>query len=104
MELSNNSDATDMLLAQRQDEDMKSVFEYLETGNISKNDESMVYRKYLDKLTIQQDLLKYNHHSNWITVVPAKIQRDILKLTHSDIYAGHLRVIKTHRRILASFW
>ena len=104
MELSNNSDAMDMLLAQRQDEDMKSVFEYLETGNISRNDVSMVYRKYLDKLTIQQDLLKYNHHSNWITVVPAKIQRDILKLTHSDIYAGHFGVFKTHRRILASFW
>ena len=93
-----------MLLAQRQDEDMKSVFEYLETGTISRNDVSMVYRKYLDKLTIQQDLLKYNHHSNWITVVPAKIQRDVLKLTHSDIYAGHFGVFKTHRRILASFW
>ena len=32
MELSNNSDATDMLLAQRQNEDMKSVFEYFKGG------------------------------------------------------------------------
>ena len=49
-------------------------------------------------------MLKYRHHDSVCTVVPLKLRREILDLTHSKRFSGDLGIFKTHSRIPELFW
>ena len=52
---------------------------------------------------MENDLLMYNHHNNYLAVCPSKLSPEILDLSHSQWFSGHFGIFKTHKRVLASF-
>ena len=53
---------------------------------------------------MENDLLIYNHHNNYLVVCTLELKSEILDLSHSQWCSGHFGVFKTHKRVLASFW
>ena len=53
---------------------------------------------------MENDLLMYNHHNNYLVVSPLELRSEILDLSPSQWCSGHFDIFKTHKRVLASFW
>ena len=87
---------------QYNDSDLLKTIEIMHGNSIDKFPKC--YRRYKNKLLIQDDTLKYRHHDSVCPVVPLKLRREILDLAHSKCFLGHLGIFKTHRRILELFW
>ena len=62
------------------------------------------YRRSKSKLFMENDLLMYNHHNNYLVVCPSELRSEILDLSHSQWCSGRFGIVKTHKRVLASFW
>ena len=95
-------DRNDLIVAQYNDSDLLKTIEIMHGNSIDKFPKC--YRRYKNKLLIQDDTLKYRHHDSVCPVVPLKLRREILDLAHSKCFLGHLGILKTHRRILELFW
>ena len=42
------------------------------------------YRKSKSKLVMENDLLMYNHHNNYLVFCPVELRSEILDLSHSQ--------------------
>ena len=90
----------DLVVAQRNDAKHQQVIERIESNkHIPKE-----YRKSKSKLFMENDLLIYNHHNNYLVVCPSELRPEILNLSHSQWCSGYFGIFKTHKRVLASFW
>ena len=70
----------DLVVAQRNDAKLEQVIEGIESNKyIPKK-----YRKSKNKLFMENDLLMYNHHNNYLAVCPSKLRSEILDLSHAQ--------------------
>ena len=53
---------------------------------------------------MENDLLMYNHRNNYLVVCPSELRSEISNLSHSQWCSGHFGILKTHKRVLVSFW
>ena len=91
----------DLVAAQRNDAKLTQVIEGIENNkHIPKEYRS----KSKSKLFMENDLLMYNHHNNYLVVYPSELRSKILDLSHSQWCSSHFGIFKTHKRVLASFW
>ena len=90
-------DRNDLIVAQYNDSDLLKTIEIMHGNSIDKFPKC--YRRYKNKLLIQDDTLKYRHHDSVCPVVPLKLRREILDLAHSKCFLGHLSILKTHRHM-----
>ena len=66
-----------LVAAQRNDAKLKQVIERIESNKYIPKE----YRK--SKLFMENDLLMYNHHNNYLVVCPSELRSEILDLYHS---------------------
>ena len=62
------------------------------------------YRRFIHRISIQDNLLVFNDRGNIIVIMPQNLQEEVLRYSHCDWSSGHFGIFKTHRRVLERFW
>ena len=92
----------ELLEKQLNDGDIFNVIDFKTKGNCIKGDN--IYKKYNDKLFVENDLLRYKHHGKMLYVCPKELRSELLTLSHNQFYSGHYGIFKTHKRLLEGVW
>ena len=58
------------------------------------------YKKYRNKLVVENNILKYDHHGKLLYVCPEELRTELLSLGHDQFYSGHQGAFKTLKRLL----
>ena len=93
----------ELLEKQLNDQEINKVLKYLneEESYVNIN---QAYKKVIDKLVLNDNLLFYKHHNSMLLVCPEEIRDELLSLGHNQFYSGHHGCFKTHRRLLETVW
>ena len=62
------------------------------------------YRRFIHRISTQDNLLVFNDRGNIIVIMPQNLQEEVLRYSHCDWSSGPFGIFKTHRRVLERFW
>ena len=95
----------DMIAFQREDDQLSSIFNYLEGKVVDKDLIDRKFQKHLHHILIEDGLLKYNNRGDLCIIVTEKLRAEIYEFCHSDWSSGHYGAFKTHKCVLNRlFW
>ena len=97
---------SEFIAFQRQDSELSQIFNFLEKNEEDRdlNGIPTDYRRFIHRISIQDNLLVFNDRGNIIVIMPQNLQEDVLRYSHCDWSSGHFGIFKTHRRVLVRFW
>ena len=88
---------------QHADEHLLSIINKIKFENV-KIDIPKEYRHYFHNMTMENEILYFNHHGNRLIIAPQKFCSEIIELSHCSYLSGHFGIYKTHRAVLNRFW
>ena len=97
---------SEFIAFQRQDSELSQIFNFLEKNEEDRdlNGIPKGYRRFIHRISIQDNLLVFNDRGNIIVIVPQNLREEVLRYSHCDWSSGHFGIFKTHRRVLERFW
>ena len=88
---------------QMEDTELHFLYLYL-TGKQDKESVHKSYRRFLNRISIDEGLLQYKHHNRYCVILPSELRQEIISACHADWATGHFGIYKSHQRILERYW
>ena len=84
---------------QMEDTELHFLYLYL-TRKQDKESVHKSYRRFLNKILIDEGLLQYKHHNRYCVILPSELRQETIPACHANWATGHFGIYKSHQRIL----